>query len=66
VTSGTRAVLLCHLSEDYNRPDLAVQTVQTSLASRGWDGLVFALPPDLVWGTMAGQAGSCLPAAQSV
>jgi len=55
VTSETRAVLLCHLSEDYNRPDLAVCTVQASLASRGWDGPVTALPPDRVWGTVAGE-----------
>jgi hypothetical protein len=53
VTAETRAVLLCHLSEDYNRPDLAVDTVQASLASRGWNGLVTALPPDRVWGTVS-------------
>jgi len=54
VTRETRAVLLCHLSEDYNRPDVAVRTVQSGLASHGWHGPVEALPPDRVWGPVPG------------
>ncbi len=50
VTRQTRAVMLCHLSEDYNRPDVAVHAVETGLASHGWRGPIRALPPDCVWG----------------
>jgi len=50
VTRQTRAVMLCHLSEDYNRPDVAVRAVETGLALQGWRGPINALPPDCVWG----------------
>jgi phosphoribosyl 1,2-cyclic phosphodiesterase len=50
VTRDTRAVLLCHLSEDYNRPDLAVGTVRKSLTARGWQGPLAAAMPDRVVG----------------
>ena len=39
VPDGTRCVVLAHISEDNNRPELAVETVQEELTARGLNGV---------------------------
>jgi formate hydrogenlyase subunit 4 len=41
-TQETKGVMLCHLSEDYNRPDIALRTVGQSLQKSGWAGALGA------------------------
>jgi phosphoribosyl 1,2-cyclic phosphodiesterase len=45
VPDGTQCVVLAHISEDNNRSELAVETVQEELAARGLNGVhVLAAP----------------------
>lgn len=52
VTGQTRLVLLCHLSEDYNRPDVAKGTVERRLRLSGWRGPVLSAPADRIIGPL--------------
>lgn len=52
VSPLTRGVLLCHLSEDYNRPDAALKTVRMALGA--WDGTVETAAPGWITGPLGG------------
>jgi phosphoribosyl 1,2-cyclic phosphodiesterase len=52
-TSETKAVMLCHLSEDYNRPEVALATVGKALRMAGWDGTLSTAASDRATGPLA-------------